>query len=243
VLSHEYQVMHELELRHWWYRGRRRLILQLLRAHTPVDSLPRILDLGCGTGGNTTAYQVLGTVVGIEPDGNAVALAHARGGAHYCRGGGTALPFSAESFDAVVATDVLEHIADDATAASEVHRVLRPGGVFVLSVPAHPWLYSRHDAALLHHRRYTRDMLVTVLQRAGLEVRWLSYWNATLFPVIAAVRLAGKLRGNSAGHSDTADTPALINEPLAGVLALEAWMLQHIRLPWGVSLVGVASRP
>ena len=243
MLSHEYQLMHEQEMRHWWYRGRRRLILQLLRRHAPVSSRPRILDLGCGTGGNTSAYQALGPVVGIEPDGNAVALAHARGGALYCQGGGTELPFSRESFDVVVATDVLEHIADDAGAASEVHRVLRPGGVFVLSVPAHPWLYSRHDAALLHHRRYTRDMLVQVLQGSGLEVRWLSYWNATLFPVISAVRFAGKLRRNSAVRSDTADTPALVNEPLAGVLALEAWLLRYVRLPWGVSLVGVAARP
>jgi SAM-dependent methyltransferase len=235
--------MHELEMRHWWFRGRRRLILQLLRKYAGLRSCPRILDLGCGTGGNTTAYRTIGDVVGIEPDGTALALAHARGGAFYCRGGGTGLPFSPESFDLVVATDVLEHIADDSAAVSEVHRVLRPGGVFVLSVPAHQWLYSQHDAALQHHRRYTRDMLIHLLQRGGLELRWLSYWNATLFPLIAGIRVLGKLRQNHQSvRSDTSPAPSLINEPLAGILAVEAWMLQHVRLPWGVSLVGVASR-
>jgi SAM-dependent methyltransferase len=235
--------MHELEMRHWWFRGRRQVLLDLLMRHLSLASHPRLLDLGCGTGGNIGALASLGDVIGIEPDPRAVALARTRGGAMFCRATGTALPFASESFDGVVASDVLEHIAEDASAVTEISRVLRPGGVLVFSVPAHPWLYAHHDAALLHHRRYTRRSLRHVIQVGGLTMEWLSYWNAILFPVVCAYRMIGKLRGDTGVRSDIGPTPGFFNEALAGVLDVEARALRYTRLPWGVSLVGVASRP
>jgi len=244
MLPAEYDAMYRVELRHWWFRGRRRVLADLLtEVAGPRAGSIRILDYGCGTGGNTSAYASLGAVVGIEPDAGAVALARQHAGAQYVRASGTHLPFRPGCFDAVVASDVLEHIQDDRAAVSEIARVLRPGGAAVISVPAHPWLFSEHDAALHHFRRYTKIALRNVLERGGLRIRRLSYWNAALFPAISLHRLLARPR--RAGHgprSDTRSTPWLINEGLAGLLRVEAAILRHASLPWGVSLVGVAER-
>jgi SAM-dependent methyltransferase len=235
--------MHAQELHHWWFRGRRRVLVDLLRqvASAHAGSL-RILDYGSGTGGNASAYSSLGLVVGIEPDAAAVRLASVRGGARYCRASGTRLPFRPGTFDAVVASDVLEHIEDDRTAISEIARVLRPGGTAIISVPAHPWLYSEHDAALHHVRRYSKTALRNLVAQAGLRIRRLSYWNATLFPVVCIHRLLGKRHHTNAPRSDTVSTPWLVNEALAALLAVESGIVRHVPLPWGVSLIGLAER-
>jgi SAM-dependent methyltransferase len=239
----EYEIMHALELRHWWFRGRRQLLVNLLRgaAGAQAGSL-RILDYGCGTGGNTLAYSSLGAVVGVEPDSAAVRLAHERGGARYCRTGGTQLPFREGSFDFVMASDVLEHIEHDREAVAEIGRVLRPGGAAILSVPAHQWLFSEHDTALYHFRRYSKSALRNLLEATGLRVRRLSYWNAALFPAVCVHRLLGKWRRANQPHSDTISAPWLLNETLAGLLTIESAIAHRIGLPCGVSLVAVAER-
>ncbi|HEY7634509.1 MAG TPA: class I SAM-dependent methyltransferase [Gemmatimonadales bacterium] len=243
MLHQEYRTMHAQELSHWWFRGRRRLLTELVHRHVLNGRpRPRLLDFGCGTGGNVATLAAMGEVIGLEPDPGAVELARSRGGALYCRGSGTALPFASESFDGVVASDVLEHIGDDSSAVGEILRVLRPGGKLVFTVPAHPWLYARHDAALLHHRRYTRRSLRALIQQSGLRLEWLSYWNAILFPAVCAFRLIGQLRGDTGVQSDIGSTPLGLNEPLTAVLGLEARALRYVPLPWGVSLVGIASR-
>lgn len=245
----EYGVMHEQELVHWWSRGRRAMLERLLVRYLPAGKPPVILDFGCGTGGNTITYARLGSVVGVEPDRNAVRLASARPvapGCHsvaYCRADGTALPLRSRMFDAVVASDVLEHIADHEAAAREIARVLKPRGVLVFSVPAHPWLWSRHDDALWHRRRYRRPELLRLLASAGLEVRWLSYWNAVLFPAIALRRvLVSKARGGPPTSDSATLPPAIVNRALTRVLQAEAKLLDWVRFPFGLSLVGVASR-
>lgn len=143
----EYATMHDQEMVHWWFRGRRVLLRELIARHlgSRAGSPRRLLDLGCGTGGNSAAYTEFGSVVGVEPDASALRFAQARVADEsegrnlvYCRALGTSLPLAGESFDLVVASDVLEHIADDRSAVAEVVRVLRPGGIFVFSVPAHP---------------------------------------------------------------------------------------------------------
>jgi SAM-dependent methyltransferase len=243
VLPYEDEVMHALELRHWWFRGRRRLLINLLRGVAGAGSKRlRILDYGCGTGGNTSAYGSFGDVVGIEPDSTAVQLAHRRGGARYCRTTGTDLPFREGSFDVVMASDVLEHIEHDGKGVSEIARVLRPGGSVILSVPAHGWLFSQHDIALQHFRRYSKRAVRDLLERNRLLVRRLSYWNAALFPLVCIQRLIGKRRRTGQPRSDAVLPPPLLNEALTGLLAVESVLVSRLALPWGVSLVAVAER-
>jgi len=244
VLQDEYRLMHALELSHWWFRGRRRILLDLLEQATrSTQRVPEILDYGCGTGGNTSFYAALGSVVAIEPDRAAVRLAHARGGAQYCRCVGTSLPFRAGVFDAVLASDVLEHIEDDAAAVAEIARVIRPGGVVILTVPAHQWMFSEHDVALHHFRRYSKASIRSLLEGTGMKIRRLSYWNASLFPLICLSRLVKAGRSSADARSDTAGAaPWWLNQTLAGVLASEAALLRRVSLPWGVSLVAMAQR-
>ena len=243
MIPYEYEVMHALELRHWWFRGRRRLLVSLLKGVAGAGSGSlNILDYGCGTGGNTSAYGSFGNIVGIEPDSAAVQLAHKRGGARYCRTSGTDLPFRDGSFDVVMASDVLEHIEHDGEAVSEIARVLRPGGSAILSVPAHQWLFSQHDTALQHFRRYSRLAVRDLLERNRLMVCRLFYWNAAVFPVICIQRLLGKRRWTGQPQSDTVLPPRLVNEALAKLLAVESALASRIALPWGVSLVALAER-
>ena len=243
MLLHEYETMYALERSHWWFRGRRRVLVDLLRRVAKHRAgLLKILDFGCGTGGNIQAYVPFGEVVGIEPEPAALRLARTRGLARYCRASGTELPFRSGVFDVVIASDVIEHIADDAAAISEITRVLRPGGAAVFSVPAHPWLFSKTDEALYHHRRYTKATLRNVLEKGGLRISRLSYWNAALFPLVCLYRGLSKAHRSGRPRSDTRPTPWLINEGLASLLAAEALVMRYTPLPWGVSLVGVAQR-
>jgi SAM-dependent methyltransferase len=243
VLQQEYEVMHAQEMTHWWFRGRRRVLVDLVGRASAGRPRPRILDFGCGTGGNSDAFARLGEVVGVEPNAGALALAHARGAARFCQGSGTSLPFAPGAFDVVVASDVLEHIKDDAAAVREIARVLRPGGALVFSVPAHPWLFGPHDAAMWHYRRYTRAAVRKVMADGGMRIEWLSYWNATLFPAVCAYRLLAPAARKSEAQSDVDATPAAVNAPLTAVLAAEAAFLRLARLPWGLSLIGIVRRP
>jgi SAM-dependent methyltransferase len=243
VLPAEYEAMHSLELSHWWFRGRRRVLVDLILevAGSRAGSL-RILDYGCGTGGNSSAYASLGTVVGIEPDAAAIRLANQRGSGQYCRASGTQLPLPPGMFDVVVASDVLEHIEDHSAAVGEISRVLRPGGCTVISVPAHQWLFSEHDAALHHFRRYSKRTLRSLLEQGGLRVRRLSYWDATLFPALCLHRILSKRGRFDAPRSDTSSVPWFLNETLVALLAAEAAFLRRAPLPWGSSLLGIAER-
>jgi SAM-dependent methyltransferase len=243
VRQDEYETMYAHELRHWWFRGRRRVLVDLLRQYAAGgNGQLRILDYGCGTGGNSPSYAPFGPVCGIEPDPRAVHLAGRRGGAALCRASGTELPFRPDSFDVVIASDVLEHIDDDVRAVQEIVRVLRPGGAFIFSVPAHPWLFGPHDAALFHRRRYVERGLRSLVEESGLRIRRLSYWNSTLLPLYCAHRLVGRFRGSQSAHSDVHALPRFANELLAGLLAVEAALLRRFRLPWGLSLIGIAVR-
>jgi SAM-dependent methyltransferase len=239
----EYQAMHDLELNHWWFRSRRRILLDLVGQLAGAQpGLLRILDVGCGTGGNTGAYASFGWVIGIEPDSTAARLAQRRGGAVYCRSSAGRLPFRNQTFDVAVASDVIEHIEDDAGAVAEIARVLRRGGSAVFTVPAHPWLFSEHDAALHHFRRYSRAALKEVLLENGLRLRKISYWNTSLFPVFCLYRLLHRRLGSASPQSDTTPAPRLINEVLTGLLGAEAAILRRGSLPWGLSLLSVAER-
>jgi SAM-dependent methyltransferase len=246
----EYATLHELGLVHWWFRGRRELLRRLLTRHLrqPASGRARILDFGCGAGANTEMCAALGDVVGIEPDPIALRYAMLRRQGDpaswplYCRAEGTRLPFEGESFDAVVASDVLEHIECDGDAAAEIRRVLRPGGILVFTVPAHPWLWSPHDEALWHKRRYRREGLLAMLRGAGLTVRWHSYWNTVLFPAAVLHRMLARRRANGVPRSDAWVPPGPVNRLLSGLVTLEASALDPRRSPVGVSLVGWAER-
>lgn len=238
----EIERMAQLESTHWWFRGKRALLMDILRERCARlgDTTPRFLDLGSGTGANAVAFCALGNVVALEPAIDALRYARAHQGPMYVRGEGTRLPFAARSFHAVVASDVLEHIADDTEVVREVARVLGPHGVFVFTVPARQEIWSGHDEALGHQRRYRPATIRRLLEDAGFRVGWLSYWNTALFPFAALRRLADRHLRPEPHGSDVGPVGALATRALVLLLRLESLVARRIGLPIGLSLVGWA---
>jgi SAM-dependent methyltransferase len=242
--------MFKLEDTYWWFVARRRLVRDLLSRYRPApapgaasDRL-RILDVGCGTGATLYVLDQLGAVIGMDSSRDALSLSRRRGRYQLVRAQGEALPVPSGSVDVITALDLLEHIPDDAAAVTEFTRALRPGGVLLVTVPALPWLWSEHDEALDHLRRYPAMRLRALLQGAGLEIQRLSPVIGCLLPPIALLRLLQRLRRRPHGSPETAFIvpPTPINLLLIGLLWLEnRWVLRW-NLPIGVSLLAVARK-
>jgi SAM-dependent methyltransferase len=234
-----YDNMARIDSRHWWFAARRRILAGLIERQVKPEADARILEIGCGTGANLDLLMHYGTVEGIEPDPEARAFASARSGIPIA--GGT-LPGSVEiedgRYDLIALFDVLEHIEDDRGALFELARKLAPGGKLLITVPAMPWLWSAHDVAHHHHRRYTAETLRGALAAAGLHARYLTYFNTLLFPLIAAARGWGKLRGREGG--DDAIPAAPVNRLLEQVFASERHVVPRLPFPFGVSIAVVA---
>ena len=223
---------------HWWFRGRRAILLAALRHALPARPL-RLLELGCGSGNVLEALGALGEAVGMEPDPELVAAGRARG-LDVRRG---SLPddrvVPAGWPDAVLFLDVLEHLEDDLRALRAAWAIVRPGGTLVVTVPAYAWLWSPHDEVLGHSRRYTAASLGAVVTRAGFRLRHVTYFNTLLLPAIVAARAWKRLRG--AGH-DLSRPAAPVNAALARVFSLERFVVARWRVPAGASLLLIADR-
>jgi SAM-dependent methyltransferase len=232
VEATEIRKLAALEDTHWWYRERRALLSRALR-RLPAGG-GRALDIGAAGGGNTRVLRAHGwrpVALEYSPDGASVCaerdLAVIRADARF-------LPFPSAGLDLVVAFDILEHIEEDHLAAAEIRRVLRPGGTALIAVPADMRLWSAHDAAVGHVRRYDRTGLLAVMAKAGLAVDELWSWNVLLRPA-AAWR-----RRRSTG-SDLDDLPGALNLGLRAVIAAERYL--PVRSLPGVSLMLRAHRP
>jgi SAM-dependent methyltransferase len=240
----EYHTLYAHEEHHWWFLGTRAVIFaaleEALQGLGPGPHL--VLDVGCGTGGTLARLPQDCVGYGIEESEEALRFCAMRGLDRVQQGRAEALPWADGTFHAVLALDVLEHIPNHEQAARELRRVLVPGGVLVCTVPAHPWLWSEHDVALHHVRRYRAPELRALLQSAGFGLRRLSYYNAALFPAVAAVRLLQRLgpeRPPEAARSDVKLPPRPLNALLAAVLGAERHVLRRADLPIGVSLLAV----
>lgn len=235
-----YRAMYELEDRHWWFRGRRAIIWALLE-RAGVRGPLRLLDAGCGTGRHLVEYGVLGEAHGIDPSPAAVEACHRRGLDHVIAAPIERLPYGDASFDLVLATDVLEHLPDDAVALRELRRVAAPGATIICTVPALMWLWSDEDVRLHHHRRYRRPELVARARETGWEPSLATYYNTLLLPAIAVARKLGPAGTPARSEMERSSGP--LTAGLVAPLRLEAALLgRGLRLPIGVS-VGLVARP
>jgi SAM-dependent methyltransferase len=242
VEPEQYALMARVEHDHWWFRGQRRLVGALLDAHPPTRSNGRVLDAGCGTGGTTAWLRRYGDVVGVDLAAEAAPFWPAMGLRRMARGSVAALPFQSESFSLVTCFDVLYHrqVLDDGAALAEFWRVLRPDGLLMLRVPAYDWLQGGHDVAVHTRHRYTRAEATLAVRAAGLTVEAATYANCFLFPLALAKRVSERWRGPS--QEEMAVPPALTNRALLGVLGLEAHVVPHWALPFGLSVLVVARK-
>ena len=237
-----YEQMAELDQRHWWFTARRRILDGLIERVVEPPKDARILELGAGTGHNLAMLSRFGPVEASELDPIARKLASERLGREVKE---AALPdlsmFPADSYDLIALLDVLEHVPDDRASLAAIMTRLKPGGALLLTVPANPWMWSAHDVAHHHHRRYRKAEIEKLAREAGFEIELLSPFNSLLFPPIAAVRLAGRLTGKD--DSDDAMPGELVNRTLDTLFGLERSLIGRVPMPFGVSLVAVLRRP
>jgi SAM-dependent methyltransferase len=238
------QATFEVDEHHWWYRGRRRIIVAELD-RLPLPTPAHVLDAGCGSGRTMQELTGYGQVHGIELSPEAAELARRRGHGEVKIGRLEQLPWESDTFDLVTCLDVIEHTPNDRLTLTELRRVTRPGGFLLVTVPAYPALWSYHDEANHHYRRYSRGMLRSSAAAAGWRVERMTSFNSVLLAPAAAVRLAQRRRGSHNGQSNDLHVgPAWLNDVLERPMALEAsWLGRGHTLPAGLSLLAVLSKP
>lgn len=246
----EYKIMYEAEDTHWWYRGLRGVMFEMLHLDRARGRVPRILDAGCGTGGNLNALRLAGqtNAVGFDLSSVALGFCKQRGLDNVRPGSITDVPFADDSFDIVISCDVLNDAGneDEAKALCELYRVLKPGGRLFLNLPAFGFLRSEHDRATSVAHRYTRGEISRKLRATGFLVKRVTYWNMLLFPIVVAVRLLSREKPedlHNPARSDIVLPAAPINEALSAFQWIEHRLLRYVDFPVGSSVAVVARKP
>jgi SAM-dependent methyltransferase len=224
---------------HWYFRGRLAVLRGALGRLLPPPPL-RLLDIGCGTGSVLAILSDFGDAVGVES--NEALLAAARGAGRNVRKGMLPddLGVAPGSADVVLLLDVAEHLDDDLAGFRAARQALSPDGLLVVTVPAYPWLWSAHDVALGHRRRYTSASLRRVVEAAGYRVERVGHFNTLLFPGLAAIRFWKRLRGDD--RHDLRRPGRAVNALLERAFSLERYLVPTPALPFGASLMLVARR-
>jgi SAM-dependent methyltransferase len=237
----EYREMYEREQRHFWFQGTRAVVFDQVRAM--ADRPVRVADVGCGTGLTMSRMPPAWEAIGVDVSHDALVFSRSRGHGALALASGECLPLKSGWFDLAFALDVVEHCADDAAVASELFRILKPGGTLVTTVPAYQLLFGPHDRALQHHRRYRRSQLGSLLTGAGFTVERLTYFNTILFPPSAAVRFAQRLLPKRENEQSDISLPmGPLNTLFRQTFELERFALRQVSLPFGLSVLAVAHR-
>ena len=237
-----YDRMAEVDQLHWWYRARREILSDLISRRIKLPADARILEVGCGTGHNLAMLGQFGRVDAIEVDAAARNIASARLGHAVMDSPLPGLAGIADgAYDLIAILDVLEHIEEDRAALVSMAAKLKPGGRILITVPAHPWMWSAHDVVNHHKRRYTHRTLRKVVAEAGLKLDMVSWFNSLLFPLAAAARVAGRLTGKEDGDDKLPPKP--VNKLFEAIFGLERYAIGRLPLPPGVSLAAIVSAP
>jgi ubiquinone/menaquinone biosynthesis C-methylase UbiE len=219
----------------FWFRSKLHLI-SILLDKINIDTRLKILNLGAGTGDDIDVVSRFGDVYVIDIDPNAIKLIPDEAVFEKKICDACDMHYPDNYFDLVVAFDVLEHIEEDALVVNEIHRVLKPGGYFIITVPAFNFLYSSHDKALAHFRRYNKGTLRALL--SDFDCREIGYWVFSLFIPVAVQRLLKRNAPNSEVHH--MQLPGILNSLLYAMLKVENLIIKHkIPLPFGTTIYGI----
>lgn len=239
----EYERMYRYEDHYWWFVSRRELVESLVR-QLPLPADAVIVDVGCGTGATAAQMQKYGRVIGVDISPLALAWSQQRGLSHLLLAAAEKLPIAVESVDVIIATDILEHLDDDVAVLKEFYRTLKPGGYVVATVPAYSILWSEHDLALMHRRRYVARVLAQRSRAAGFEIVRLTYALFFLFPLALLMRLLKRRPPpEKEPEAQLPPLPEWLNRLLIRFQRIETAMLKYVRFPWGVSVVAVLRKP
>lgn len=253
-----YEEYARIESQHWWFIGRRRIILTVLdryasgRLRNEARS-PVVLDVGIGGGVMLQYLETFGQVLGCDRERVALFYSFPKAGGRVVQAEAENMPFRRESLDLVTLLDLLEHTEDDEKVLQDVGRVLRPKGFLCVTVPAHRWLWGNQDVISGHKRRYAPGELERKIEAAGLCIVYRSYFNTFLFPLIALVRLTRHCKALIHGERTVGDPnrvvsdfsmtkPGRLNDTLAWIFSQEARWLRRWHFPAGVSLLCLAEK-
>ncbi len=232
------------EATHWWYRARRRILSTVIRG-IAFPAGARILDIGTGSGANLySIYPEDAVLCGIEPSPDLAAIARKRGPIPVYVGTAEQLPppVSSEVFDAAAMLDVLEHTEDDGLVLAGIRERLTDGGVLLITVPAYMLLWTAHDVAVGHCRRYRLRPLTRLLRTYGFGIERATYFNSLLLVPLAVFRIARRLLGAGEEGSDTKFGLRGLNQLLYWVFSLEQHLLKWLNFPAGVSILVIARK-
>jgi SAM-dependent methyltransferase len=235
-----YREMADLDQRHWWYRARRKVLEELIRHEVRPPREAIILEIGCGTGHNLEMLGKFGRVDAIELDDESRAIAQDRLGRDIKS---ARLPelvgIPERHYDLIAALDVIEHIDGDSEAIAAISIRLKPSGKFLMTVPAHQWMWSAHDTVNHHKRRYSKSSLKRLFEGSELRLEKIGYFNSLLFPLAVVDRLVSRLRGKDEAEVRLPSMP--LNSSLERIFAAERHIVGRLPLPPGLSLFAVAS--
>jgi SAM-dependent methyltransferase len=242
--NQEYDSMARLESTFWWYRSLHdkaiSLLGKLLDESRPLD----LLDLGCGTGGMLRQLETafpMWRLIGLDVSEKAVAFALRTSHARVVVGSANGLPHPDGAFDILVSLDVMCHdLVCPERMLCECARVLKPGGIMVLNLPAYQWLHSYHDVYVQQSRRYTIESLKAEIAKGPFEYIFATYWNAFLFLPLVIKR---KVFAGRPSSSDVTDSLSLLNPLFTHVMEWETKILRRgYRLPFGSSVLYIARK-
>ena len=241
MMRHTYRILYDVEETHWWHRGRRRIIESFVKeiCRSFKDRKPRILDVGCGTGGNLTLLSKFGDAEGVDVSPEALDFCRQRGLQNVRLGAAEKLPYEDGTFDLVTALDVVEHIDDDVAGLREFRRVLKPDGRILLFVPTFMFLWGVQDDVSHHRRRYRLPELRRAVETAGFVVERMTYANITFFLPILLGRKLMSITGLRTESENNINVPAL-NGVFGSIFGAESAALRYLNFPFGVSGLCVA---
>ena len=237
-----YETLYRIESGHWWYKARRKIIYNLIKQYRLSSSKDiKILDTGCGTGMLLKELETLGVCYGIDISQMAVDFCKKRGIGNVQIADTANIPYSENTFDIVIALDVIEHIKDDEEALKEIYRVLKPQGMAIIAVPAFMFLWGVTDVISHHYRRYTLSELRKKIENRRFSIIRSSYFNTFLIPFIALVRL-GARRLHIPMESEASEGKGLINYVLFLIFYVESILFRYINFPFGVSAILICKK-
>lgn len=238
----EYRFMYEMEKYHWWFVSHRNLIIHLLQS-LPFPLGPLILDAGSGTGGNMIELSRFGKTFGIDIADKAVEFCSNAGIRDVMVSPLEKMPFPERIFDIVTCSDVLEHTNDPVEALVEIKRVLKDNGKLILTVPAFRILWSQHDDALCHLRRYEKESLISDLNEAGFKIEKIGYFFFVSFFIVAPIRILRRFYLTKKTKSDTTTLPPQpLNKFFIALFKAEIMILDILNFPLGTTLYAVVSK-
>jgi len=243
----KYKRMYDLEDSYWWFVAKHKIVRSVIRYFYGEDTAGAYaLDIGCGTGAFLDKMEQMDMkAYGLDMSREAVDFCRSRRKSRLLVGNVEGeLPFRDNAFDIVTSLDVIEHVDDYRRVIEEACRVLRPGGILVITVPAFQFLWNQHDEVHHHKRRFvSKDIKAAIESTGDLRTLKLSYYNFFLFFVVCLFRILKKtFRWNGKRKDDFISVPRLVNGLLCRIFSMESLFLKHLDFPFGVSIIAVARK-